>query len=161
VSCPSGRPCVPAHSSAWTLFALDNADRLQRHDGQEWDFLFDVEVEDQIKLKMPMNRGEDPYTVADRFMLQNGLPMTYRERIVDFVLQNVGASGRLCAFLLIFLLRNFCYSCARCMLAMCMRGPRMIPPFAHSTVWTQSCFPAVIQNLLLVQWHCPPAIPIP
>ena len=37
------------------------------HGGQEWDFVFDVDVEDgQPVKKLPYNRHENPYAAADR-----------------------------------------------------------------------------------------------
>jgi PFU (PLAA family ubiquitin binding) len=62
---------------------------VQWFDGHEWDFVFDVDVSDNAPpLKMPMNRGEDPYDVADRFMAKHMLPASYREQIVRFILEN-------------------------------------------------------------------------
>ena len=37
------------------------------HNGQEWDFVFDVDVEDGMPVKkLPYNRHENPYDAADR-----------------------------------------------------------------------------------------------
>jgi PFU (PLAA family ubiquitin binding) len=47
--------------------------------GQRYDFVFDVDVEDGAPPKhLACNRGEDAYAVADRFLEQEGLPRTYR-----------------------------------------------------------------------------------
>ena len=49
------------------------------HGGQEWDYVFDVDAEEGAPpRKLPANRGEDPYAVADRFLIQEGLPVSYR-----------------------------------------------------------------------------------
>ena len=49
------------------------------HAGQEWDYVFDVDAEEGAPpRKLPANRGEDPYAVADRFLIQEGLPVSYR-----------------------------------------------------------------------------------
>ena len=38
------------------------------HNGQEWDFVFDVDVEDGLPVKkLPYNRPENPYDAADRW----------------------------------------------------------------------------------------------
>ena len=67
---------------------------VQWHDGKEWDLLLDVDA-DGTDLKLAMNRGEDPYTVADRFMMEHNLPATYLEQIVQFIIRNTGDSGGL------------------------------------------------------------------
>ena len=47
--------------------------------GQNWDYVFDVDAEEgTAPRKLPANRGEDPYVIADRFLLQEGLPDSYR-----------------------------------------------------------------------------------
>ena len=46
------------------------------HNGQHWDFVFDVDAEEGAPpKKLPCNRGENPYLVAERFLEQEGLPM--------------------------------------------------------------------------------------
>ena len=47
--------------------------------GQQWDYVFDVDAEEgAAPRKLPANRGEDPYVVADRFLAEEGLPISYR-----------------------------------------------------------------------------------
>lgn len=49
------------------------------HGGRTWDYVFDVDVEDgKPPLKLPYDLSEDPFTAADRFLLDNDLPMSYR-----------------------------------------------------------------------------------
>lgn len=49
------------------------------HGGQQWDYVFDVDAEEgSPPRKLPANRGEDPYVVADRFLMEEGLPISYR-----------------------------------------------------------------------------------
>ncbi|KAI3428691.1 hypothetical protein D9Q98_007514 [Chlorella vulgaris] len=61
------------------------------HNGQLWDHVFDVDVEDgALPRKLAINRGDNPYDVADRFLEENGLPQTYREQVVDFILKSTG-----------------------------------------------------------------------
>lgn len=33
---------------------------------------------------------DNPYTTADNWLLKENLPLSYREQIVDFILQNTG-----------------------------------------------------------------------
>ncbi|KAH7288377.1 hypothetical protein KP509_31G024400 [Ceratopteris richardii] len=59
--------------------------------GQQYDFVFDVAVEDGGPVhKLPYNRGDNPYTVADKWLLSEDLPLTYRQQVVEFILQNTG-----------------------------------------------------------------------
>ena len=54
-----------------------------------WDFEFDVDIaDDQPKLKLCANAGEDAYTVADRFIAQYNLPSSYKEQIAQFLVTN-------------------------------------------------------------------------
>ena len=68
--------------------------RSQWFEGKEWDFVFDVDIADGAPpLKLAMQRDEDPYEVAERFLLHNNQPLSYREQIVRFIVQNTtGAS---------------------------------------------------------------------
>lgn len=59
------------------------------HKGREWDYAFDVDVADgQPMLKLCMNAGDNPYLVAERFLIENNLPNTY----LDQVLWNITTS---------------------------------------------------------------------
>ncbi|KAL0051183.1 hypothetical protein WJX82_003205 [Trebouxia sp. C0006] len=60
----------------------------QFHEGQQYDFVFDVDVADGVDpLKLPVNKGDNPYIAADKFIERNELPTSYREQIVEFILQ--------------------------------------------------------------------------
>lgn len=49
---------------------------------QAYDFVFSVDVEDgKPPLKLPYNRGEDPYVAATRFLAKNNLPSDYLEQV--------------------------------------------------------------------------------
>ena len=59
--------------------------------------MFDVDAaEGAPALKLPMDNGEDPYDVAERFLMTHGLPDSYLEQVVDFINENTGKS---CALL--------------------------------------------------------------
>lgn len=66
---------------------------LQWYDGQEWDIVIDVEMDAGAKLKLPLNKDEDPYDVADRFLHKHGLPEAFKQQVVQFILDNVGDAG--------------------------------------------------------------------
>lgn len=69
---------------------------MQWFDGREWDFVFDVDVaEGAPPLKLPMNKGDDPYDAAEIFLQKHQLPFTYLEQVVEFIQQNTGANGAL------------------------------------------------------------------
>ena len=58
-------------------------------DGVSYDFVFDVDVADGAPpRKLPYNAGENPYDVADKWIEREGLPQSYREQIVAFIIQN-------------------------------------------------------------------------
>ncbi|KAK9809770.1 hypothetical protein WJX73_004494 [Symbiochloris irregularis] len=59
------------------------------HNGQQYDFVFDVDVEDGAPpKKLPYNRGDNLYDAADRFLAAENLPWSYREQIVEFIAKN-------------------------------------------------------------------------
>ena len=67
---------------------------LQWFEGREWDFVFDVDVaEGAPPLKLPMNKGDDPYEAAELFLEKHQLPFSYLEQVVEFIQQNTGANG--------------------------------------------------------------------
>ncbi|KAK6463817.1 WD40-repeat-containing domain protein [Scheffersomyces coipomensis] len=62
------------------------------HNGQEYDYVFDVDIEDGAPpLKLPYNINENPYVAAERFLAENELPASYTEEVVQFI--NTNSSG--------------------------------------------------------------------
>ncbi|MCO5582716.1 hypothetical protein L7F22_036615 [Adiantum nelumboides] len=62
--------------------------------GQQYDYVFDVNIEDGEPVrKLPYNRGDNPYMVADQWLLSENLPLTYRQQVVEFILQNTGQNA--------------------------------------------------------------------
>ncbi|KAM7479274.1 hypothetical protein LguiA_027487 [Lonicera macranthoides] len=60
-------------------------------DGTQYDYVFDVDIGDGEPIrKLPYNRSENPYTTADKWLLKENLPLSYRQQIVEFILQNSG-----------------------------------------------------------------------
>ncbi|TVU40852.1 hypothetical protein EJB05_14332, partial [Eragrostis curvula] len=58
-------------------------------DGVRYDFVFNVDIGDGEPIrKLPYNRSDDPYAVADKWLLKENLPLTYRQQVVEFILQN-------------------------------------------------------------------------
>ncbi|XP_050232267.1 uncharacterized protein LOC126680979 isoform X2 [Mercurialis annua] len=60
-------------------------------DAIEYDYVFDVDIGDGEPIrKLPYNRSENPYSTADKWLLKENLPFSYRQQIVEFILQNSG-----------------------------------------------------------------------
>jgi phospholipase A-2-activating protein len=61
------------------------------HDGKEYDYVFDVDIEDGAPpLKLPYNASENPYVAAQRFLEKNELPLGYLDQVVNFIEKNSG-----------------------------------------------------------------------
>ncbi|XP_030382821.1 phospholipase A-2-activating protein [Scaptodrosophila lebanonensis] len=58
-------------------------------EGKEYDFVFDVDISDtEPPIKLPYNRGEDPWHVAQSFIHRNGLPQAYLDQVANFIVKN-------------------------------------------------------------------------
>ncbi|KAI0306420.1 phospholipase A-2-activating protein [Multifurca ochricompacta] len=65
--------------------------RRQLHEGREYDYVFDVDIQDGVPpLKLPYNANENPFTAARRFLEQNDLPLSYIDQVVHFIEKNTG-----------------------------------------------------------------------
>lgn len=61
----------------------------QEFDGKQYDYVFDVDIEDGAPpLKLPYNVNENPLVVAQRFLADNELPASYTQDVVNFILKN-------------------------------------------------------------------------
>ncbi|XP_058449670.1 phospholipase A-2-activating protein [Malaya genurostris] len=61
----------------------------QLYEGREYDFVFSVNLSDDApNLKLPYNRGEDPWFVAQRFIHKHSLPQAYLEQVANFIITN-------------------------------------------------------------------------
>ena len=57
--------------------------------GKQYDYVFDVDIADgQPPLKLPFNNSDNPYEVAEKFIADNGLPPSYTEEVVKFLITN-------------------------------------------------------------------------
>jgi hypothetical protein len=54
----------------------------QEHHGKRWDFVFDVEMDDGPARKLAVNRGENPYMAARRFLEEEELPAHFTEQVL-------------------------------------------------------------------------------
>ncbi|WWC69902.1 uncharacterized protein I206_103845 [Kwoniella pini CBS 10737] len=63
--------------------------RKQLYEGQEYDYVFDVDVSEGMPpLKLPYNVSENPWIAAQKFLDRNELPSTYCEQVVEFIQKN-------------------------------------------------------------------------
>ncbi|TIB97196.1 WD-40 repeat-containing protein [Wallemia mellicola] len=71
---------------------VDPSKRVKHSDGKEYDYVFDVDIEDgKPPLKLPYNVSdviENPYIAAQRFLEKNMLPLTYLDETVKFIESN-------------------------------------------------------------------------
>ncbi|KAJ8763340.1 hypothetical protein K2173_002223 [Erythroxylum novogranatense] len=72
----------------------DDGAKRPVHNGTEYDYVFDVDIGDGEPIrKLPYNRSDNPYDTADKWLLKENLPLSYRQQIVEFILQNTGQQG--------------------------------------------------------------------
>ncbi|CAD6591032.1 MAG: hypothetical protein TREMPRED_005963 [Tremellales sp. Tagirdzhanova-0007] len=63
--------------------------RKQLFEGQEYDYVFDVDVSEGMPpLKLPYNVTENPWLAAQKFLNKNDLPESYVEQVVEFIEKN-------------------------------------------------------------------------
>eukprot|EP00271_Cylindrocystis_brebissonii_P020257 TRINITY_DN6639_c0_g1_i1.p1 TRINITY_DN6639_c0_g1~~TRINITY_DN6639_c0_g1_i1.p1 ORF type:complete len:503 (-),score=61.38 TRINITY_DN6639_c0_g1_i1:147-1577(-) len=59
------------------------------------DFEFDVDIGDGVPhRKLKYNHGENPYNVAELWLEEQGLPLGYKEQVVEFIVNNTGGSAK-------------------------------------------------------------------
>jgi phospholipase A-2-activating protein len=59
------------------------------YNGRDYDYVFDVDIEDgKPPLKLPFNVSQNPYEVAQKFITDNELPITYLDQVANFIVQN-------------------------------------------------------------------------
>lgn len=59
------------------------------HDGKEYDYVFDIDIEDgKPPLKLPYNLTESAWDAARRFLESNKLPMTYYDQVANWITEN-------------------------------------------------------------------------
>ena len=69
--------------------ASDGKSGKQLYEGQEYDYVFDVNLTDDAPcIKLPYNRGEDPWFVAQKFIHKHNLPQIYLDQVANFIVKN-------------------------------------------------------------------------
>ncbi|KAL5114353.1 WD repeat protein Lub1 [Pleosporales sp. CAS-2024a] len=63
--------------------------RKVSHNGKEYDYVFDVDIEDgKPPLKLAYNLNQNHYEAARKFIEDNELPLTYLDQVANFIIQN-------------------------------------------------------------------------
>ncbi|XP_037958442.1 phospholipase A-2-activating protein-like [Teleopsis dalmanni] len=64
------------------------------HEGKEYDFVFSVDISDtQPEIKLPYNRGDDPWVSAQSFIHRHNLPQAYLDQVANFIITNSGSNA--------------------------------------------------------------------
>ena len=69
--------------------AAGSSGKKTHHRGQDYDYVFDVDIEDgKPPLKLPYNLSQNPYEAATKFIQDNELPMSYLDQVAKFITTN-------------------------------------------------------------------------
>ncbi|CCE63845.1 hypothetical protein TPHA_0F03650 [Tetrapisispora phaffii CBS 4417] len=64
-------------------------DQKIEFEGKKYDYVFDVDIQEgQPPLKLPVNANDNPYILADQFLMKYDLSSTYKDQIVNFIITN-------------------------------------------------------------------------
>lgn len=83
--------------SCWTKIGTvvdgPSGDQKSRkpYNGVMYDYVFDVEIESGVSLKLPFNDGDNPYVAASNFLAEHNLGIEMQDQIVDFLIKNTQA----------------------------------------------------------------------
>ncbi|GAM20636.1 hypothetical protein SAMD00019534_038110 [Acytostelium subglobosum LB1] len=64
-------------------------------DGKEYDYVFDIDVNEGTMYKIGYNNGENPWTVAQEFLWKNDLDQSWLEEITKFLVRNANAPSNM------------------------------------------------------------------
>ena len=59
-------------------------------EGKEYDYVFDIDIDDGKVLKLPYNRSEDAWMAAQNFIYKYNLPQVYLDTIAGHITKNSG-----------------------------------------------------------------------
>lgn len=69
--------------------AAGSSGRKISYSGKEYDYVFDVDIEDgKPPLKLPYNLSSNPYETARKFIDDNELPVSYLDQVANFIVSN-------------------------------------------------------------------------
>lgn len=58
------------------------------YEGKEYDYVFDVDLDDGGKMKLPYNVTDDPWFAAQEFIHRNNLSQFYLDQVANFIIRN-------------------------------------------------------------------------
>lgn len=62
-------------------------------EGREYDYVFSVDISDSAPpLKLPFNKGDDPWHAAQAFIHKHSLPQAYLDQVANFIIRNSTAA---------------------------------------------------------------------
>lgn len=62
--------------------AVNNDSQKQLYEGKEYDYVFSIDIQDGVPpLKLPYNKTEDPWHVAQTFIHKNGLSQMFLDQV--------------------------------------------------------------------------------
>ncbi|KAJ3100663.1 hypothetical protein HDU97_002006 [Phlyctochytrium planicorne] len=64
------------------------SDRKQLYNGKEYDYVFDIEIQAGVLLKLPYNLADNPFQAAQDFIHAHELPQDFLEQIANFLIEN-------------------------------------------------------------------------
>jgi phospholipase A-2-activating protein len=88
---------VTAHqwssSEGWVMIgnvvsSAGSSRRKVDYNGQEYDYVFDVALDDGKNFKLPYNVNMNPYDAATKFLADNELPISHLESTAKFIVDN-------------------------------------------------------------------------
>ncbi|KAJ2079363.1 WD repeat protein Lub1 [Coemansia sp. RSA 988] len=63
--------------------------RKQTFEGREYDYVFDVDIQEGVPpLKLPYNASDNPYNAARRFLERHDLPSEHLDTVANFIIKN-------------------------------------------------------------------------
>ena len=65
------------------------------YEGREYDFVFDIDIDDGVVLKLPYNRTDEPWMIAQKFIHKHDLPQVYLDAIAQHIVKNSGLEPRI------------------------------------------------------------------
>ena len=58
------------------------------YEGKEYDYVFDIDADNGLMLKLPYNLSTDPWHAAQDFIHKNELPQGYLDTVAQFIIKN-------------------------------------------------------------------------
>lgn len=81
--------CTDSGQVGTVVDSSASSGRQVTHKGKEYDYVFDVDIKDgEPALKLPFNLDQNPYEVAQKFIADNELPISYLDQVANFILSN-------------------------------------------------------------------------